>query len=88
MEKKILEYISAQPCSCKHVTPKMWDYLTSNYKEVDSEDCKGRLWYMLYKEGNDAKYGHYMFCLDTKEMRNDTIGEFYHWRSDFDYREK
>lgn len=85
MESKIREHLAKQPWSCKSVTPEMWEYLTSNYRTVDSEDKHGRKWYMLYMEGNDSKYGHWMFCLDTKEKRPDTASEFYH-HTDFDYR--
>ena len=53
------------------------NYIMTNFKSVPTNDVKGRTWYRVYTPGGDSKYGRYMVCLDTKERRSQTMGEFY-----------
>lgn len=53
------------------------NYIMGHFKEVPTNDVKGRKWYRVYTPGGDSKFGRYMVCLDTKERRNQTMDEFY-----------
>ena len=48
-------------------------FIKNNYSEGNSE---GKF-YKVYREGNDAKYGHYMINPHTMKRRNSTFDEFY-----------
>jgi hypothetical protein len=51
----------------------MNDFIKKNYTEGNSE---GKF-YKVYREGNDAKYGHYMINPRTMHWRGSTFNEFY-----------
>lgn len=55
------------------ISPEMDKFIKENYVEGDSE---GKF-YKVYRQGNDAKYGHYMINPRTKRWRNSTFSEFY-----------
>lgn len=48
-------------------------FIRDNYTDGDSD---GKF-YKVYREGNDAKYGHYMINPHTMKKRNSTFNEFY-----------
>lgn len=58
------------------ISDELDSYIKNNYKKVNSYDDNQR-WFKVHKSGNDAKYGSYMVCFDTKEWRNRTFDEFY-----------
>jgi len=55
------------------ISPEMDKFIKENYTKGDSE---GKF-YKVYRQGNDAKYGHYMINPHTKCWRNSTFDEFY-----------
>ena len=55
------------------ISEEMDKFIKKNYKEGDS---KGKF-YKVYREGNDAKYGHYMINPHTMHWRDSTFDEFY-----------
>ena len=55
------------------ISPEMDKFIKENYTKGDSE---GKF-YKVYRQGNDAKYGHYMINPHTKHWRNSTFDEFY-----------
>jgi len=55
------------------ISPEMDKFIKENYTKGDSE---GKF-YKVYRQGNDAKYGHYMINPRTKRWRNSTFSEFY-----------
>ena len=77
MEGRIRQFIKRQPWTCKCITPEMDDYILFHYTKVASDDIAGRNWLKVYRKGTDAKFGHYMVCLDTKQRRDSTLQEFY-----------
>lgn len=70
--KTIKNYIDNQAS----ISNELDSYIRTNYKKVSSYDDSQR-WFKVHKAGNDAKYGSYMVCFDTKEWRNRTFDEFY-----------
>lgn len=77
MESRIAQFVKTQPWSCKCITPDMDDYIQMNYERIGQNDTAGRTWLKVYRKGTDAKFGHYMVCLDTKQRRDSTFDEFY-----------
>ena len=77
MESRIAQFVKTQPWRCKCITADMDDYIQLNYTKVAADDKAGRSWLKVYRKGTDAKFGHYMVCLDTKQRRDSTILEFY-----------
>jgi hypothetical protein len=59
--------------SCIAISTEMNDFIKKNYTEGNSE---GKF-YKVYREGNDAKYGHYMINPQTMKWRGSTFDEFY-----------
>lgn len=59
------------PCIC--ISKEMDKFIKENYTEGNSE---GKF-YKVYREGNDAKYGHYMINPNTMRRRGSTFDEFY-----------
>jgi hypothetical protein len=55
------------------ISEEMDKFIRSNYTEGNSE---GKF-YKVYRQGNDAKYGHYMVNPRTMCWRNSTFDEFY-----------
>lgn len=55
------------------LTEEMDDFIKDNY--IKGND-NGKF-YKVYKEGNDAKYGHYMINPRSMLMRSSTFDEFY-----------
>lgn len=76
MESRIAQYIKTQPWKCKCITPDMDDYIQRNFQRVSPQDSAGRHWLKVYRHGTDAKFWHYMICLDTKQCRDSTYSEF------------
>ena len=58
-------------CFC--ISKEMDKFIKENYTEGNSE---GKF-YKVYREGNDAKYGHYMINPHTMRRRGSTFDEFY-----------
>lgn len=67
--KRVVNAIS--PCIC--ISKEMDKFIKENYTEGNSE---GKF-YKVYREGNDAKYGHYMINPHTMHRRDSTFSEFY-----------
>lgn len=55
------------------ISEEMDKFIRENYKKGNSE---GKF-YKVYREGNDAKYGHYMVNPKTMCWRGSTFDEFY-----------
>lgn len=55
------------------ISKEMDDFIKKNYTEGNDA---GKF-YKVYREGNDAKYGHYMINPHTMHRRNSTFDEFY-----------
>lgn len=55
------------------ISTEMDKFIKENYKKGDSA---GKF-YKVYREGNDAKYGHYMVNPYTQHWRGSTFDEFY-----------
>lgn len=55
------------------ISEEMDKFIRSTYTKGDSE---GKF-YKVYREGNDAKYGHYMVNPRTQHYRSSTFSEFY-----------
>ena len=55
------------------ISEEMDSFIRNNYTKGDSE---GKF-YKVYREGNDAKYGHYMINPHTMHWRGSTFHEFY-----------
>ena len=55
------------------ISEEMDKFIKKNYTEGNSE---GKF-YKVYREGNDAKYGHYMINPHTMRWRGSTFDEFY-----------
>lgn len=55
------------------ISAEMDKFIKENYKKGNSE---GKF-YKVYREGNDAKYGHYMINPHTMCRRSSTFSEFY-----------
>lgn len=71
--------------TCRNVSPEVWDYIFTNFKKVEKDDYKGRVWTSVSRVGADEKYGRVMICLDTKEYRRDSFSEFYGGPGVYDY---
>lgn len=55
------------------ISEEMDRFIRQNYTKGDSE---GKF-YKVYRQGNDAKYGHYMVNPHTMKWRGSTFDEFY-----------
>ena len=55
------------------ISSEMDKFIKNNYSEGNS----GGKFYKVYREGNDAKYGHYMINPHTMKRRDSTFDEFY-----------
>jgi hypothetical protein len=55
------------------IPEEMDKFIRKNYTEGNSE---GKF-YKVYRQGNDAKYGHYMINPHTMHRRDSTFSEFY-----------
>ena len=55
------------------ISEEMDRFIRDNYTKGDSE---GKF-YKVYRQGNDAKYGHYMVNPHTMHYRSSTFDEFY-----------
>lgn len=55
------------------ISKEMDEFIKKNYTD-GNDDGK---FYKVYREGNDAKYGHYMINPHTMHKRNSTFDEFY-----------
>lgn len=55
------------------ISTEMDKFIRENYTEGNDN---GKF-YKVYREGNDAKYGHYMINPLTRHRRNSTFDEFY-----------
>ena len=55
------------------ISEEMDRFIRQNYTKGDSE---GKF-YKVYRQGNDAKYGHYMVNPHTMKWRGSTFAEFY-----------
>ena len=69
----------------RNISQLAWDYIFNNFKKVETDDYKGRVWTSVSRIDNDEKYGRIMICLDTKEWRNDNFSEFYGGPGVYDY---
>lgn len=58
---------------CWSIPKEMDDFIRENYTKGDDNGP----FYKVYREGNDAKYGHYMINPRTMKWRNSTFDEFY-----------
>lgn len=71
--EEIKNYCESYGYSCICISREMDDFIKKNYTEGNDN---GKF-YKVYKEGNDAKYGHYMINPDTQHRRSSTFDEFY-----------
>lgn len=71
--KDIIETLESTRFHIVCISTEMDKFIRENYKEYNSE---GKF-YKVYREGNDAKYGHYMVNPYTMCRRNSTFDEFY-----------
>lgn len=71
--------------TCRNISQLAWDYIFNNFKKVEKDDYKNRVWTSVSMIGNDEKYGRVMICLDTKEYRGDNFREFYGGPGVYDY---
>lgn len=55
------------------LSEEMDDFIKENYTEGND---MGKF-YKVYRQGNDAKYGHYMINPHTMHKRDSTFSEFY-----------
>ena len=74
--KKEITAIKGYRYNQASISDELDSYIKKNYKKVSSYDDSQR-WFKVHKAGNDAKYGSYMVCFDTKEWRGKTFDEFY-----------
>ena len=59
------------------ISQEAYDYIMKNYKKLSRDSIGNKKWVKVYIAGNDAKYGSFMICVDTKEWRNVSFDEFY-----------
>jgi hypothetical protein len=59
------------------ISQEAYDYIMKNYKKLSRDSVGNKKWVKVYIAGNDAKYGSFMICVDTKEWRNVSFDEFY-----------
>ena len=72
--EEVIAHIEANgKYSIQSISEEMDKFIRSNYTEGNSE---GKF-YKVYRQGNDAKYGHYMVNPRTMCWRNSTFDEFY-----------
>lgn len=60
-------------------------FLRLHFKQVKSDDSKGRIWTSIHAKGSDEKYGRLMVCPDTREYRSTDFTEFYAGPGVYDY---
>lgn len=72
--EEVIRHIEANgKYGIQSITEEMDRFIRKNYEEGDSE---GKF-YKVYRQGNDAKYGHYMVNPRTMHWRGSTFDEFY-----------
>ena len=59
------------------ISQEAYDFIMKNYKKISRDSVGNKKWVKVYIAGNDAKYGSFMICVDTKEWRNTSFDEFY-----------
>ena len=59
------------------ISQEAYDYIKKNYKKISRDSGGNKKWVKVHVAGNDAKYGSFMICVDTKEWRNVSFDEFY-----------
>ena len=60
------------------ISKELDEYIKNNYKKIDRKNYTSNdRWFKVHKAGNDAKYGSYMVCFDTKEWSQKTFDDFY-----------
>ena len=60
------------------ISKELDEYIKNNYKKIDRNNyTSNERWFKVHKAGNDAKYGSYMVCFDTKEWSQKTFDDFY-----------
>lgn len=69
----VIKKVESSFLPCIRISKEMDAFIQENYTEGDS---KGKF-YKVYREGNDAKYGHYMINPHTMHWRSSTFDEFY-----------
>lgn len=74
INEEVISHIEANgKYGIQSISEEMDKFIRSNYTEGNSE---GKF-YKVYRQGNDAKYGHYMVNPRTMCWRNSTFDEFY-----------
>lgn len=74
--EKLREYLEKSTRPCYSISREYKSEIDS-FEQVDSSDYAGRKWHKVYYQGTDAKYGHFMICLETRQRRSSTMSEFY-----------
>lgn len=59
------------------ISQEAYDFIIKNYKKISRDSVGNKKWIKVHVAGNDAKYGSFMICVDTKEWRNVSFDEFY-----------
>lgn len=59
------------------ISDEAYDFIMKNYKKISRDSGGNKNWVKVHVAGNDAKYGSFMICVDTKEWRNVSFDEFY-----------
>lgn len=71
--KDVIALCESSKYSLICISKEMDDFIHKNY--IGGND-NGKF-YKVYREGNDAKYGHYMINPHTMHKRSSTFDEFY-----------
>lgn len=73
----LINELASQPWNNKSISEEAYNYIKTNYKQVDTEDRGGRSWFKVHRAAGDSKYGAFMICPDFNQWRNTTMKEFY-----------
>lgn len=71
-QQEVIDYLKDSK-SIRCISEEMDSFIEKNFKE-GNDDGK---FYKVYREGNDAKYGHYMVNPISGLYRSSTFDEFY-----------
>lgn len=71
--QEVIDKVTSCKWSCICISKEMDAFIRENYTKGNDT---GKF-YKVYREGNDAKYGHYMINPITMHKRNSTFDEFY-----------
>ena len=73
MNKEVINICESSKFHLICISKEMDKFIKNNYSEGNDS---GKF-YKVYREGNDAKYGHYMINPHTMHWRNSNFNEFY-----------